>query len=80
MLNHNIAEANKVNGKKATVLDYGDIIYEKSESDAIEKCQRKAALICTGAFRLTSNERLLNELGWGKNGKPQKSQQVNTVL
>ena len=49
------------------VLDYGDIIYDaclKSESDAIEKCQRKAALICTGAFRHTSNERLLNELGW----------------
>ena len=46
------------------VLDYGDIIYDaclKSESDAIEKCQRKAALICTGAFRLTSTERLLNE-------------------
>ena len=49
------------------VLDYGDIIYNaclKSESDAIEKCQRKAALICTGAFRHTSNEPLLNELGW----------------
>ena len=37
----------------------------KSESDAIEKCQRNAALICTGAFRHTSNERLLNEFGWG---------------
>ena len=51
------------------VLDYGDIIYDaclKSESDAIVKCQRKAALICTGAFRQTSNERLLNELGWEK--------------
>ena len=49
------------------VLDYGDIIYDaclKSESDAIEKCQRKhgkAAIICTGAFRHTSNERLLVE-------------------
>ena len=49
------------------VLDYGDIIHDaclKSEFDAIKKCQRKAALICTGAFRNTSNERLLNELGW----------------
>ena len=47
------------------VLDYGDIIYDpclKSESNAIEKSQRKAALVCSG----TSNERLLNELGWGK--------------
>ena len=51
------------------VFDNGDIIYDaclKSESDAIEKCQRKAALICTGAFRHTSSERLLNELGWEK--------------
>ena len=32
------------------VLDYGDIIYDpclKSESEAIEKFQRKAALVCT---------------------------------
>ena len=39
------------------VLYYGDIIYDaclKSEPDAIEKCQCKAALICTGAFRLTN--------------------------
>ena len=51
------------------VLDYGDIMYDpclKSESEAIEKFQRKAALVCTGAFRITSNERLLNELGWVK--------------
>ena len=51
------------------VLNNGDIIYDaclKSKSDAIEKCQCKAALICTGTFRLTSNERLLNELGRGK--------------
>ena len=49
------------------VFDLGDIIYDaclKSESDAIEICQRKASLICTGAFRHTSNERLLSELGW----------------
>ena len=46
------------------VLDYGDIICDaclESESDVFEKCQRKAALICTGAFRLTSIKRLLNE-------------------
>ena len=58
------------------VLDYGDIIYDaclKSESDAIEKCQRKAALICTGAFRLTSTDRLLNELGWEKMESRRKS-------
>ena len=51
------------------VLDYGDIIYDpclKSESEAIETFQSKAALVCTGAFRITSNDRLLNELCWEK--------------
>ena len=51
------------------VFDYGDIIYDaclNSKSDAIEKSQRKAALICTGAFIHTSNERLFNEEGWEK--------------
>ena len=41
------------------VLDYGNIIYDqclKSESDAIEKFQRKAVIVCPGAFRITSNE------------------------
>ena len=43
------------------VLDYCAIIYDpclKSESEAIETFQRKAALVYTGAFRITSNDRL----------------------
>ena len=50
-------------------LGYGGIIYVvclKSESDTTEKCQRKAAVIGTCAFRHTIKKRLLNELGWGK--------------
>ena len=52
-----------------TIFDYGDVLYDsclKSESDSLEKFQRKAALICTGAFRITSHERLLKELGLSK--------------
>ena len=52
-------------------LDNGDIIYYaclRSESDSIEKFQREAVLVCTGAFRIASNYRLLKELGWQKNG------------
>ena len=33
-----------------TIFDYGDVLYDsclKSESDSLEKFQRKAALICT---------------------------------
>ena len=44
-----------------TIFDYGDVLYDsclKLESDSLEKFQRKAALICTGAFRITSHERL----------------------
>ena len=44
------------------VLDYGDIIYDsclKSESDVLEKFQRKCALVCSGAFKITSHEKLL---------------------
>ena len=37
----------------------------KSESEAIEKFQCKAALVCTGAL-ITSNDCLLNELCWKK--------------
>ena len=49
------------------VLGYGDIIYDPClKSEAIEKFQRKAALVSTGAFRITSNDRLLNELCWKK--------------
>ena len=34
------------------------------ESERLDKLQRKASLLCTGAFRTTSNEKVLKELGW----------------
>ena len=40
------------------------ILVEKS--DSYEILQRNAAFICTGAFRITSHEILLKELGWSK--------------
>ena len=53
-----------------TIFDYGGVLWDsclKSEPDFLEKKnRRKAALICTGAFRITSHERLLKELGWSK--------------
>ena len=51
------------------VLNYGDIIYDsclKSKTEALEKFQRKAALVCSGAFKIISHEKLLKELGWSK--------------
>ena len=50
-------------------LDYCDVIYDSCpmyESKRLDKLQRKASLLCTGAFRITSNEKVLKELGWLK--------------
>ena len=51
--------------------DYGDIIYHKYDPDMqlnftqqLEQTQYKAALAVTGAWRGTSRQRLLEELGW----------------
>ena len=52
-----------------TLIDYCDVIYDSCtmyESEQLDKLQRKASLLCTGAFRITSNEKLLKELGWPK--------------
>ena len=49
------------------IIKYCDIIYDNCtvrDSIAIEQVQRRAALVCTGAYRHTSSDRLLAELGW----------------
>ena len=49
-----------------SILDYADIIYDNctiSESKTLESVQRRAALLSTGAIRLTKHDRLLGELG-----------------
>jgi hypothetical protein len=49
------------------VLEYGNIIYDNcslQDSNLLDQIQRKAALICTKAYRHTSTERLYHELGW----------------
>jgi hypothetical protein len=49
------------------IIEYCDIIYDNctiKKSLALENVQRRAALICTGAYRHTGNDSLLAELGW----------------
>lgn len=49
------------------IIEYCDVIYDNCtlrDSLALENIQRRAALICTGAYRHTSNDSLLAELGW----------------
>ena len=41
------------------LFDYCDVIYDSCtmyESEQLDKLQRKASLLCTGAFRLTCNK------------------------
>jgi hypothetical protein len=49
------------------ILEYGDIIFDNMPfylSQQLENVQRRAALICTGAYRHTEHAVLLRELGW----------------
>jgi hypothetical protein len=49
------------------ILEYGDVIYDNCPlymSLKLEYVQRRAALICTGAYRHTEHSVLLLELGW----------------
>jgi hypothetical protein len=49
------------------IIEYGNIIYDNiniSQSQQLEQIQRRAALICTGAYRHTEHRILLEELGW----------------
>ena len=49
------------------ILEYGDIIFDNcsiKDKNALEAVQRKAGLICTGAYKHTEHQHLLDELGW----------------
>jgi hypothetical protein len=49
------------------LLEYGDIIFDGSSENQLQKLenvQRKAALTCTGAYKHTKHDILLDELGW----------------
>ena len=49
------------------ILEYCDIMYDNCtvrESAILEQVQRRAALVCTGAYKHTRTDLLLAELGW----------------
>ena len=48
-------------------LEYGDVIFSSADFihlNKLNKIQRNAALVCTGAYKTTENTKLLRELGW----------------
>lgn len=49
------------------VLEYGGVLYDNCPeylSKLLEKSQKNAAIICSGAYQSTSYTKLLTELGW----------------
>ena len=49
------------------VIEYGDLIYENCSArlkNDLNQIQRKAGLICTGGYKHTENQTLMQELGW----------------
>ena len=54
------------------VLEYCDIIYDNAPAYlkiSLENVQRKAAIMCTGAYRHTENTLLLKDLSWSTLGE-----------
>jgi hypothetical protein len=65
------------------VMEYGDIIYDGSAElhlKRLEDIQRRAALSCTGAYRYTNHERLLQELGWPPLSVRRKNHRLNVMF
>ena len=49
------------------ILEYGAVLFDNcsvNDSLKLDRCQRSAALICTGAMRRTETTSLMNYLGW----------------
>ena len=49
------------------VVEYGNVLYDSmslSLGQSLEKLQRRAAIICTGAYKHTETQTLLQEVGW----------------
>ena len=65
------------------LLDYCDVIYDSStmyESERLDKLQRKSSLLCTGAFRITSNEKSIKRIRVVKVGKQENISQACFIL
>jgi hypothetical protein len=65
------------------ILEYGNIIYDGSHDSVLtrlENVQRQAALTCTGAYRHTNHETLLDELSWPTLAKRRKNHRLNVMF
>ena len=49
------------------ILEYGSAVFDNCtafDSNTLERAQRRAARLCTGAFKRSSSKLLLDDLGW----------------
>jgi hypothetical protein len=61
------------------IIEYSDIVYDNltiNQSDQLENIQRRAAIICTGAYRHTDHRSLLHELGWERLSSRRKAHRL----
>jgi hypothetical protein len=49
------------------IIEYGGLLFEgcpDAHTQALDKVQRAAALVCTGGYKHTSTSKLMDEMGW----------------
>ena len=65
------------------ILEYGAVLFDNcsvNDSLKLDRCQRSAALICTGAMRRTETTSLMNYLGWETLQNRRKNMKMMTFL
>ena len=61
------------------VLEYGSAVFDNctvAESNSLELVQRRAAMLCTGAFKRSSSNLLLRDVGWDSLANRRKNAKI----
>ena len=61
------------------IMEYGGVLFDgcpKNQSTLLDKVQREAALVCTGAYKHTKNTNLMHEVGWTSLGTRRSMQKA----
>jgi hypothetical protein len=65
------------------ILEYGDIIFDGSADSSLKRLeyvQRQAGITCTGAYKHTKHQNLLEELGWPPLSLRRKHHRLNIMF
>jgi hypothetical protein len=65
------------------ILEYGNLLVDGSplvHTCHLDRVQREAALVCTGAYKHTRNDNLLEELGWDTLSVRRKNQKLSLMF